>query len=1259
MANETPEPASAPANPPTITSSPKKKKQKGASAVDLMFVAFGIFVALSTHKTFGFLEARTYDLRLKAAASLKPVPDQSQTVLAPIDDVAVQRYGRWPWSRDRWKPLLETMADVGVTSVIFDIEYPEASEPVLRRSATGQSFLMVIGKDLADIVNQLSPALLVEQVATGMGKGLANVRDGLLLGLNGEGDDAALAKLAEKALAEPRGKRKEGIAADAKTLEERLLAFFADNAEVSKTTLSDLPEFKDEEKGKLLDAAGKAERALNLATLQKVLADKPDRPDAEVLDAAMAVLAVPEKHANYQGIREGMGNNILRTARARAVARTKDTPVARLFEHLIAAAGELAGGVVGKMGTSMIGRLDALKAQLERVMRSPDSELAAAGITCRLAGTPIFGVFYAAGGLSFEQARKDADLDEEVRASLTKPVKVRLDGNHPGRFLEVYPRILRCLSVNPLASPDDEIFKKLMLTPEAVRPSLQSAREQVLGHALDLVLHGKTKLKDDEVMAAIAKIFEVAVSKDLTEHVLKLLPSARARSIVLDRFLIRYPSDNLPDSIVFKSFTPPIPELASAFSGLAVSTVPPDGDGVMRRVPLFRQVESGLLPGLGFLLYLHRVGFTPDKPDEIKAAMSIEPGPVVRLKTPKRGEVAIPLDPSGGLLLRMQGIEEMALDRLPITAVMDYQAHKNRLREVWERVDTNQDSPYATAIAQAAEELMLAGDQPVTFDTVQDRAKALGLEQMRTAEELLPDAKPEERADKRAPSDWVRLAKQFLERKLKSYEDTLAHRAKKFRKKSPEEQAKALAKPGSEWAELMQRVHSIEELAHMRVELEKRLKGRSVIIGAAQTGNTDSAPTPFASKEPNYALHGHAIATLMGGQFIHRPHHSRSTLAPVVALAVLLGIVLPRVSLSWGALWALFVWAAWGVASVALLAYRGMWVDVVAPSMSVLITYLGLSYWRYKTVEQSKAIYREMFEAYLDKRVIEQFVERPELFKEIGGVSCEITAFFSDIEGFTTISELCSPEQLSAMLTDYLTPMTDIIQARGGLRDKYIGDAIVAMWGAPLHSPDHAVQGCLASLEQRERLNALKKDERLLADPKSWLSHLRSKGRDFNARMGVNTGIAKVGNFGSARSKNYTMIGDTVNLAARLEGANKAFGTYLMISEFTYAQARDYIEARPLDSIRVKGKLRPVTVYELMAKKGDLSEKMCEVREIYVKARNLHLEQRFEEAIAMFKQALALKEDDAPCLTLMHRCEHYLEAPPPKDWDGTYDLKEK
>ena len=214
--------------------------------------------------------------------------------------------------------------------------------------------------------------------------------------------------------------------------------------------------------------------------------------------------------------------------------------------------------------------------------------------------------------------------------------------------------------------------------------------------------------------------------------------------------------------------------------------------------------------------------------------------------------------------------------------------------------------------------------------------------------------------------------------------------------------------------------------------------------------------------------------------------------------------------------------------------------------------------------------------------IVEQVPNDPSLLK-MGGERKVLTAFFSDVAGFSTISEKLSPEELVELLNHYLTEMTDITLKYEGTVDKFGGDAIIAFFGAPVPFEDHARRACLVSIEMQKRLEELRAE---------W----RKEGKhELFVRIGLNTGPMVVGNMGSKNRMDYTMMGDSVNLAARLEGVNKQYGTYTMISEFTYEQARDFIEVRELDRIRVVGKKEPVKIYELLGKKGEMDEKVREI----------------------------------------------------------------
>jgi adenylate cyclase len=261
----------------------------------------------------------------------------------------------------------------------------------------------------------------------------------------------------------------------------------------------------------------------------------------------------------------------------------------------------------------------------------------------------------------------------------------------------------------------------------------------------------------------------------------------------------------------------------------------------------------------------------------------------------------------------------------------------------------------------------------------------------------------------------------------------------------------------------------------------------------------------------------------------------------------------------------------------------------------------------------------------------------------IQGLRRELTILFCDVAGFTTISEQLEPEALVTLLNRYLDQMVKVLIKHGAYVDKFEGDAIMAFWNAPRAAADHAVRGCLAILEMRAAALALSVEWKASGIP------------EFGVRYGLHTGIAIVGNIGATDKLNYTAIGDNVNLASRLEGANKQYGTQLLISEGTYEGARDRIEAREVDVVKVKGKAKPVRVYELLAVKGQLTPEQTKARDRFEAGLKLYRAQRFVEAKAIFDSAAT----DGPSRTFAERCRRFAEQAPGPDWDGTYEMETK
>jgi adenylate cyclase len=265
----------------------------------------------------------------------------------------------------------------------------------------------------------------------------------------------------------------------------------------------------------------------------------------------------------------------------------------------------------------------------------------------------------------------------------------------------------------------------------------------------------------------------------------------------------------------------------------------------------------------------------------------------------------------------------------------------------------------------------------------------------------------------------------------------------------------------------------------------------------------------------------------------------------------------------------------------------------------------------------------------------------------------EITVMFSDIRGFTTISEKLDAQELALFLNGYLSDMTKIVFDNRGTLDKYIGDAVMAFWGAPYEDARHAIDACNAALAMIGRVRELQKKWEAEGKPK------------LDIGIGLNSGVASVGNMGSALRYGYTALGDSVNLSSRLEGLNKDYGTHILVNESTYAGAKDAgFLFRELDVIRVKGKLEPVTIYELIGKRAEMQQDGASAEHAlllqeFAAARELYLQRKWTESQDAFQSILDRWPTDGPSRMYWKRCQDYLFDAPPTTWDGVFTMTHK
>ena len=432
-----------------------------------------------------------------------------------------------------------------------------------------------------------------------------------------------------------------------------------------------------------------------------------------------------------------------------------------------------------------------------------------------------------------------------------------------------------------------------------------------------------------------------------------------------------------------------------------------------------------------------------------------------------------------------------------------------------------------------------------------------------------------------------------------------------------------------------------------------KIKDKIVLIGATAQGTFDQRVTPLNKITAGIETHANAVETVLSQHYLLRgPVVQAFEIVFLLALAFAFALAfskvkvqyaLPVVAVSGIAIWAGATAAFWG----------GYDVFAALPLVELGAMFVLVTVYRYATEERDKRQLRKAFQLYLNPEVMEEMLEDPQAL-QLGGRETEMSVLFGDIRGFTTISEKLSPQAVVHLMNEIFSPMTDDIFEKRGTLDKYIGDAVMAFFGAPVQTGLHAANACDAALSMLATLDRLREQWRI-DDPDM---------PSVDIGIGVNSGPMVVGNMGSHQRFNYTVMGDNVNLASRIEGLNKQYGTRILVSEQTLVTAREGLQddaayvVRELDAVRVKGKKEPVRLFELRRRGLPLTEEIP-LLDGYAEGLALYRAQKFSVARLQFESLLERFPGDGPSTLFIRRCDEMLASPPGQNWDGVSKMEHK
>jgi adenylate cyclase len=709
---------------------------------------------------------------------------------------------------------------------------------------------------------------------------------------------------------------------------------------------------------------------------------------------------------------------------------------------------------------------------------------------------------------------------------------------------------------------------------------------------------------------------------------------AERRSLAEEKF--SYPLDADPGMYGgdYVDILPALPSFAEAARGAGFTNVFIDSDGVRRRIFLAQKIGDYFYLQLAFaplMEYLGRPEIRLEKRRLILKNVRV-PGAAEDSESRPVRNIVIPLDSGGRMMLDW-----------PKTDYKDSFTHVSfaefsRLEEL-----ESQMEQYLAAMETAELSLFTQFDDSLApVNALVYRSAGLFRDSRDALNRALAEQSENEFSRRLALRDEAMDALVSF-KEIEAGAKTLAL-AETLAEEYPE-----YAEEIREEAEYIARLSgyleaAVDQYADLQARLRETFAGNFCIIGRVDTGTTDIGVNPFYGEYVNVGTHAVVLDTILQESFI-TPLHSlwSAVLSLVIALLLMLALrtlkPTPRAVLGLGGV------ALFGAAVFLIFRYTGIFIGPLGPVLAAVIALIVRELVSYVDSEKEKQFINKALTTYVSKEVVDELEANP-THLQLGGSKRQMSAIFTDIQGFSTISEQLDPERLVQLLNRYLTEMSDIIMENLGTIDKYEGDAIIAFFGAPVYRPDHAALACRSAIRMKRaeaELNRLVMADRLSPSP-------------LYTRIGINTGEMVVGNMGTSNKMNYTIMGNAVNLAARLEGVNKQYHTGgILISEYTKNEIGDEFFCRSLDRVRVVGINTPVRLYELLGLRDEAPDTLAD----WEKALALYEGREFRAAEELFASIAAHNETDGPARLYMDKCRDFIAAPPPDDWDGVNNLSQK